>query len=226
MADAIRVLLVDDHPLVIDGIQARLENEGGIEVVGQAGNGLEAIKLAQELKPDVVLMDVSMPVMNGLEATRELRARSPETRVLILSMHDNREYMVQLIQSGARGYILKDVSAAEMVKAIETVCQGGTYFSASASQTLFSHATQPEVAPGVPEGVITELTPPRELWSGVNWPRGITTRISHVSCPSPCARSKPTARTSSQSSTSIRPPVWFAMPWSTSWFSEAQTLQH
>lgn len=158
MADAIRVLLVDDHPLVIDGIQARLENEGGIEVVGQAGNGLEAIKLAQELKPDVVLMDVSMPVMNGLEATRELRARSPETRVLILSMHDNREYMVQLIQSGARGYILKDVSAAEMVKAIETVCQGGTYFSASASQTLFSHLTSVADA-GSADSDIAELTP-------------------------------------------------------------------
>lgn len=162
MNDLIRVLLADDHPLVIDGIQARLESEGGIEVVGQAGNGREAIELVQSLQPDVVLMDVSMPVMNGLEATRELRLCSPETRVLILSMHDNREYMVELMQSGARGYILKDVSAAEMVRAIETVCQGGTYFSASASHTLFSHATQPEVAPGVPEGVITELTP-REL---------------------------------------------------------------
>jgi DNA-binding NarL/FixJ family response regulator len=102
-------------------------------------------------------MDVSMPVMNGLEATRELRQRSPETRVLILSMHDNREYMVQLIQSGARGYILKDVSAAEMVKAIETVCQGGTYFSASASQTLFSHFTDPEAAVSAEEP--GELTP-------------------------------------------------------------------
>ncbi|MET3999524.1 response regulator transcription factor [Marinobacterium sp. MBR-109] len=160
MTDSIRVLLVDDHPLVIDGIQARLENEGGIEVVGQAGNGLEAIEQVQNLKPDVVLMDVSMPIMNGLEATRELRTRSPETRVLILSMHDNREYMVQLIQSGARGYILKDVSAAEMVKAIETVCQGGTYFSASASQTLFSHFTAPETAAVEEAG--GELTP-REI---------------------------------------------------------------
>lgn len=160
MTESIRVLLVDDHPLVIDGIQARLENEGGIEVVGQAGNGREAIEQVLVLKPDVVLMDVSMPVMNGLEATRELRTQSPETRVLILSMHDNREYMVQLIQSGARGYILKDVSAAEMVKAIETVCQGGTYFSASASQTLFSHFSPSEAMPAVaePEGA-GELTP-------------------------------------------------------------------
>jgi len=162
MSDLIRVLLVDDHPLVIDGIQARLENEGGIEVVGQAGNGREAIELAQSLKPDVVLMDVSMPVMNGLEATRELRLCSPETRVLILSMHDNREYMVELMQSGARGYILKDVSATEMVKAIETVCQGGTYFSASASHTLFSHIAQSETTPEEPEVSVTDLTP-REI---------------------------------------------------------------
>lgn len=142
MTERIRVLLVDDHPLVIDGIQARLENEGEIEVVGRGGNGQEAINLSRELEPDVVLMDISMPVMNGLEATRIMKERSPSVRVLILSMHDNREYMVQLIQAGAKGYILKDVSAAEMVKAVETVYHGGTYFSASASQTMFSQFDQ------------------------------------------------------------------------------------
>jgi two-component system nitrate/nitrite response regulator NarL len=142
MTQRIRVLLVDDHPLVIDGIQARLENEGTIEVVGRGGNGQEAITLCKALQPDVVLMDISMPIMNGLEATRILSRDAPEIRVLILSMHDNREYMVQLIQAGAKGYILKDVSAAEMVKAVETVYHGGTYFSASASQTLFSHFEQ------------------------------------------------------------------------------------
>ncbi|SIQ10048.1 response regulator transcription factor [Marinobacterium stanieri] len=142
MTTLIRVLLVDDHPLVIDGIQARLEDEGGIEVVGRASNGQEAVDVAQQLQPDVILMDISMPVMNGLEATRVLQEKMPETRVLILSMHDNREYMVQLIQSGAKGYILKDVSAAEMVSAVETVYRGGTYFSSSASQTLFSQFDQ------------------------------------------------------------------------------------
>ncbi|MBP0049388.1 response regulator transcription factor [Marinobacterium sp. AK62] len=146
MTALIRVLLVDDHPLVIDGIQARLEDEGGIEVVGRANNGREAIEAAKSLQPDVILMDISMPVMNGLEATRELQQTMPETRVLILSMHDNREYMVQLIQSGAKGYILKDVSAAEMVSAVETVYRGGTYFSSSASQTLFSQFEAPEVS--------------------------------------------------------------------------------
>lgn len=156
MTQRIRVLLVDDHPLVIDGIQARLEDEGAIDVVGRGGNGQEAIALSQKLQPDVVLMDISMPVMNGLEATRILSEDLPNIRVLILSMHDNREYMVQLIQAGAKGYILKDVSAAEMVKAVETVYQGGTYFSASASQTLFSNFDQPAAREGRKETQLTQ----------------------------------------------------------------------
>ena len=132
----IRVLLVDDHPLVLDGINACLSSEPGIEVVGQANNGLEALELAEALTPDVVLMDVSMPVMNGLEATKELKIRFPGCRVLILSMHENREYILQLIQSGAAGYVLKDVSSSELIKAINVVHQGGTYFSSGASETL------------------------------------------------------------------------------------------
>lgn len=132
----IRVLLVDDHPLVLDGINACLSSEPGIEVVGQASNGVEAIEEAGKLEPDVILMDVSMPVMNGLEATQELKSRYPSSRVLILSMHENREYILQLIQSGAAGYVLKDVSSDELVKAIEVVHQGGTYFSSRASETL------------------------------------------------------------------------------------------
>lgn len=144
----IRVVLVDDHPLVLDGIRARLEGEPGIEVVATATNGAEALDCAAQQRPDVILMDVSMPVLNGFEATRQLAQAHPEIKVLILSMHDNREYILQLIQSGARGYILKDVSSEEMVKAIETVYQGGTYFSAGASQTLFSRFDEPVNQPG------------------------------------------------------------------------------
>ncbi len=132
----IKVLLVDDHPLVLDGIQARLSGEGGVLVAGRACNGQEALEQALRLEPDVVLMDVSMPVMNGLEATRRFRQELPEVRVLMLSMHDNREYIVQLMQAGASGYILKDVSSDELVKAIRTVSAGQTYFSESASQSL------------------------------------------------------------------------------------------
>ncbi len=150
----IRVVVVDDHPLVLDGIRARLEDEANIQVVATATNGEEALQSAAAHNPDVMLMDVSMPVMNGFEATRTLRQRFPAVGILILSMHDNREYILRLIQSGAQGYILKDVSAEEMVKAIETVHQGGTYFSAGASQTLFSRFDEPAPVPSA--GVLSK----------------------------------------------------------------------
>ncbi|MBN3561016.1 response regulator transcription factor [Aliamphritea spongicola] len=138
MSDSkIRVVLVDDHPLVQEGIIARLENEDSLEVVGAANDGQQALALIAETKPDVVLMDISMPVMTGFEATERLRAEQPDVRVLILSMHENREYILKLIQCGAAGYVLKDVSSGELVTAIQTVHRGGTYFSAGASQSLF-----------------------------------------------------------------------------------------
>lgn len=140
----IRILLVDDHPLVLEGISARLESESGIDVIGQANNGQQALQMAGELQPDVVLMDISMPVMNGLEAAEKFRDEQPDVRVLILSMHENREYIVKMIQSGAAGYVLKDVSSDELIRAIQTVAQGGTYFSAGASQALFSQFDHPD----------------------------------------------------------------------------------
>lgn len=137
MNTKIKILLVDDHPLVLDGINARLSGEVKLEVVGTANNGAEALSQVQTLEPDVVLMDVSMPVMNGFEAAEQLSQQHPHIKVLILSMHDDREYIVRLIQCGAAGYVLKDVSSAELVTAIETVYRGGTYFSSGASETLF-----------------------------------------------------------------------------------------
>jgi len=142
----IKVLLVDDHPLVLDGISARLEGEERLQVVGMANDGKQALERAAKLNPDVVLMDISMPVMNGFEATEQFRQEMPEIRVLILSMHDDREYIVKLIQCGAAGYVLKDVSSNALISAIETVHLGGTYFSSGASQTLFSQL-DPEQSP-------------------------------------------------------------------------------
>lgn len=143
----IRVLLVDDHPLVLDGISARLEGEDSLEVVGMANDGKQALELAAKEKPDVVLMDVSMPVMNGFEATERFRAEQPDIKVLILSMHDDREYIVKLIKCGAAGYVLKDVSSSELIAAIETIHRGGTYFSSGASQALFSQFEQEQAVP-------------------------------------------------------------------------------
>jgi two-component system nitrate/nitrite response regulator NarL len=131
----IRIFLVDDHQVVLDGIRSRLQEESHIEVVGQALNGKEAIDLAHKLRPDVILMDVSMPIMGGLEATRHFKAELPEVRVLVLSMHDDQENFVRLMQEGASGYLLKDISSDELIRAIETVYQGSTYFSTDTSST-------------------------------------------------------------------------------------------
>jgi len=140
----IKVLLVDDHVLVLDGLVARLQLESHIEIMGTAKNGEEALQKAQQLAPDVVLMDVSMPVLGGIEAAKRFREELPRIKVLMLSMHHDREYILPLVQSGASGYVLKDVSVNELIMAIDTVFQGGTYFSAGASQSLF---TMPDKSP-------------------------------------------------------------------------------
>lgn len=146
-AKKIRVLLVDDHLLVLDGLQARLAMEPHIEIVGTANNGEQALCAAREKMPDVVIMDVSMPILNGLEATKRFRTELPGTRILMLSMHDDREYILSLIQSGASGYVLKDVSSHELINAIETVHSGNTYFSSGASNALFQQSnTAPDQA--------------------------------------------------------------------------------
>ncbi len=132
-------MLVDDHILVLEGIRARLEQGEGIRVVGHATDGLEALELVEELNPDVVLMDVSMPNMNGIETTKVFHDRYPDLKVLILSMHDNREYISQLMFHGAKGYLLKDVSSEEMIRAIHTVAEGATYICRAATESLFRY---------------------------------------------------------------------------------------
>ncbi len=157
--EIIRVLLVDDHPLVLDGIEARLAQEPSVEVIGTANNGEQALALAAELKPDVVLMDISMPVMNGFEATERFREQMPDIRVLILSMHDDREYIMKLVRCGASGYVLKDVSSRELIHAIQTVSTGASYFSSGVSQTLFS---APAMTSAEPEPSLPDPLTPRE----------------------------------------------------------------
>ncbi|KJR39550.1 DNA-binding response regulator [Vibrio navarrensis] len=139
----IRIVIVDDHQVVLDGFMARLEIEPDIEVVGTASNGLEALDAVRRHKPDVVLMDISMPIMNGIEATRLIKEEFPESKVLMLTMHDNREYIMKVMQEGAVGYMLKEISAEKMVQAIKTVNQGSTYFCESVTQTLFTQEIVP-----------------------------------------------------------------------------------
>ncbi|MEJ8473138.1 response regulator transcription factor [Roseibium algae] len=134
--ETVRVMLADDHELVRDGIRARLAKTSMLEVVGEATNGREAVEKADALRPDVILMDVSMPVMNGLEAATEIRKRQPEANILVLSIYDNPEYVRGVVQAGAKGYILKDISAQEMITAITSVARGGYYFSSAIGPTL------------------------------------------------------------------------------------------
>ena len=132
----IRLLLVDDHPLVLDGIKSHLCAQPEFEVVGDASNGQDALRKAKLTLPDVILMDISMPHMNGLEAIGHLRKQVPNAKVLILTMHESKEYIAQVVRSGARGYLLKDSAPAELVGAIKAVHNGEVYFSPTVSRML------------------------------------------------------------------------------------------
>ncbi|APR38259.1 response regulator [Paraburkholderia sp. SOS3] len=127
---ATRLLLVDDHPLVRDGLRVRLEAVLGFAVIGEAGNADEAIALAAAHQPDLVLMDVGMNGMNGITLAAVFHERFPDIRVLMLSMHDNVEYVTQAVRAGASGYVLKDSPATEIIRAISAVLDGQTFFSA------------------------------------------------------------------------------------------------
>ncbi|MBC2884472.1 response regulator transcription factor [Ochrobactrum sp. CM-21-5] len=135
----IRVLLVDNHPLVLDGLRAVLETYDDIEIVGTASNARIALDTAFSADPDVVLMDINMPQLNGIDAIELFKRQVPGARILMLSMHDSREYISTSIMRGASGYILKDVSTNEIVTAIHAVASGGTYFSSGVSEALLEN---------------------------------------------------------------------------------------
>ncbi len=133
MDDKITVLIADDHTILRRGLVSLLSLNKSIEVIGEAEDGRSAVEMALRLEPDVVLMDLSMPVLNGLEATDQLKRESPGMKVLILSAHDNDEYVAQVVRSGANGYVLKNTSPEELYAAIRTVHSGHTFFSPSLS---------------------------------------------------------------------------------------------
>lgn len=126
---SINVLIVDDHPLLRQGLSRLLELEGGINVVGQASNGIEALHLMDQLEPDVLLLDINMPGMNGIEVAKAVREKHPNTEVLVLTIHDNESYVNEMIRVGAKGYLLKDAEPREVVLAIKKVATGDTVYS-------------------------------------------------------------------------------------------------
>ena len=149
-SDRISVLLIDNHPVVLDGLRAVLETFDYIEVIGTAGLAQVGLEIARQRRPQVTLMDINMPKLSGIDAIELFRREVPETRIVMLSMHDSREYISSSIMRGAVGYILKDVSTDEVVCAIETVAAGGTYFSSGVRDILVADNMQKEVDPLTP----------------------------------------------------------------------------
>jgi len=127
----IRVLLADDHKLLIDGLRSLLEAKGAIEIVGVAQDGLEAVSLCEKLKPDIVLLDISMPRLNGIDSARKILAEAPHTKIIILSMHADSRFVRESLRVGASGYILKESAASEVFDAIRQVSNGELFFSKS-----------------------------------------------------------------------------------------------
>jgi len=132
----VRVLVVDDHTIVRDGICALLALAGDIEVVGEATNGSEALKMVSELHPDVVLMDIAMPIMGGLEATRRISKEFPKTKVLVITQHDDKEYVFPVLESGASGLISKAGASSELASGIRSVYRGDSFLSPSVARLL------------------------------------------------------------------------------------------
>src|ERR1700751_1882258 len=143
----IRILLADDHAVVRQGFKMILAAQPDMEIVGEAGNGREAVELAGQLRPDIVVMDVAMPELNGIEATRRLASSTPHTRVVALSMHKDSVYVREILRAGARGYLLKDSVAADLVSAVRTVAQGEGSLSPGVSNAVLDdyrrHVTNP-----------------------------------------------------------------------------------
>jgi len=138
----IRVLVVDDHAILRDGIRSILESQEDIIVVGEASNGEEAFKFVGKLMPDIVLMDISMPKTNGLEATRLVKERFPQVKVLILTQHDNREYIAPALAAGASGYVLKRSGRREMLNAIRQVYEQGAFLTGNVTQEVLKEYSQ------------------------------------------------------------------------------------
>ena len=136
MSDRVKILLADDHTIVRQGLKLILSAHADLEVVGEAANGREAVELADKLRPDIVLMDVQMPELNGIEATRKMVAANSRIRVLVLSMHKESVYVREILKAGARGYILKDAIDTELLNAIRSVAKGDGYISPAVAGAL------------------------------------------------------------------------------------------
>ena len=151
MKPSIKILLADDQTIVRQGLSRLLEEQPGIKVVGEATNGRIAIERAKELKPDVVIMDIAMPRMNGIEAAKRIRKHLPKTKILILSMYSQEHYIHQLLEAGVSGYLLKDSSGQDIIKAIHAAMKDETFLSPSISKVVVNSYLSPQKASSTAE---------------------------------------------------------------------------
>lgn len=161
--DVIRVLLAEDHVVVREGTRELVQRERDMEVVGEAGDGEEAIELTDELRPDVVIMDISMPRVNGIEATKRIKERHPTTAVLILTAYDNEQYIFALLEAGAAGYLLKNVRRSELIDAIRAVHQGEPVLHPQIARKVIERFRDRKARPSAEEEPIRDPLSEREM---------------------------------------------------------------
>jgi two-component system, NarL family, response regulator NreC len=160
----VRILLADDHTLVRHGIRRILEEHADWQVIGETSDGREAVRLALELQPDVVILDIGMPQLNGIEAARQITRRAPSVRVLMLSMHADEAYLTQSVEAGALGYLLKDSADVELVKAVTAAIQGRSFFSPKVATVLLDEFRKSLVRRGITDRYETWSEREREVF--------------------------------------------------------------
>ena len=148
---SLRILLADDHTVVRQGLRKVLEERPDWIVVAEAGNGRDAVRQAEEFKPDIAILDIAMPMLNGIEATRQIVKRSPATRVLVLTMYSDEAYVSQMLKAGATGYLLKDSADVDLIKAVVAVSQGKSFFSPGVAQLMLDDDLRHLAAKGIPD---------------------------------------------------------------------------
>lgn len=160
-ANRLRLLLADDHPFVREGIRSFLADVPDIEIVGEAATGEEAVEMTASLRPDILLLDINLPGISGIEALRLIKSKVPGTKVLVLSVHNNKEYVIQGAKAGAQGYLLKDAPPEELLQALRAIQNGQRYYSASLAGSLasyFERASKPQGEPVLSPREIEVLT--------------------------------------------------------------------
>jgi two-component system, NarL family, response regulator NreC len=145
----LRILLADDHTVVRQGLRKVLEERPEWAVVAEAGDGREAVRLAEQFKPDVSILDVAMPLLNGIEATRQIARRVPSTRILVLSMYADEAYVAQILQAGASGYLLKDSADVDLIQAVTEVARGKSFFSPAIARVMLDNYVRQDAEKGV-----------------------------------------------------------------------------